>query len=458
MEIQELFVKEKPIYVGACAVYKFTPELAERMVVATAYDEPFNLARTEGEFLHIPRNLYRGPCTIRMDQRVFGVPIQLGVNPKFKPRDEDQSRVIDDSHRLLRSGKNHVINAATGFGKTFCALNIAAKMGLKTLIVVNKADQITGSTGWVASARKFLNISDKDIGIIRQDKCQYKDKKIVVGMIHSLSKEKYPEEIYKEFGLVIFDEVHHIPADTFSIVAGLFYAQFRLGLSATTERSDRKEFIYIAHIGPVMIEAKTTPMSPKVMTMETGWKLPLVHRPVDGRWQLVPLPHDPGKLGAVVVAMSKNAARNNLIVSLIVKAHKKGRWVVVMSELAKDKHLTHLFDLCVAKGIPAEDMGYYVGTMGKKALEEAKTKHVVFATYGMTAEATDVPWWDCLILATPRANVKQAVGRILRTYPDKKQPVVFDLIDGCSKVLRQYAMKRRSIYESEDMGAEIIDL
>ena len=107
-------------------------------------------------------------------------------------------------------------------------------------------------------------------------------------------------------------------------------------------------------------------------------------------------------------------------------------------------------------GVPEEAMAFYVGGMTEKAREEAKTKPVIWATYAMTSEATDIPWLDTAVLATPRANVTQAIGRVLREWPDKNRPVVYDLVDQGFPILEALANKRLSVYRS--LNSEIITL
>ena len=75
------------------------------------------------------------------------------------------------------------------------------------------------------------------------------------------------------------------------------------------------------------------------------------------------------------------------------------------------------------------------------------------ATYGFCAEATDISSLDTLVLGTPRANVLQPVGRILRKHDGKQFPVVLDIVDGNSKVLRGYASSRLKWYY--EIGSEV---
>ena len=67
--------------------------------------------------------------------------------------------------------------------------------------------------------------------------------------------------------------------------------------------------------------------------------------------------------------------------------------------------------------------------MSKIELSHTKKRRVVLGTYKMCSTGTDVPKWDTLVMATPRADVKQSIGRVLRAVDGKKQPVIFDLVD-----------------------------
>jgi len=97
-------------------------------------------------------------------------------------------------------------------------------------------------------------------------------------------------------------------------------------------------------------------------------------------------------------------------------------------------------------GVPPAEIGYYIGGLTEKQRDTAKGKSVIMATYAMTAEATDIPWLDTLVMATPKSDVRQIVGRILRQYEGKKSPIVFDLVDLSSNVFSGYWNTRRRWY------------
>jgi hypothetical protein len=452
-----------PLSVDSCAWFPYSEKLFKSLARESRFEEPYNMATVvaliSAEYqslpphtIGVPREMVPDWKGTPLDKRSVGKPLHMGPCT-YQPRNKEQTQVILQSVGLLHNDQSHIVEASTGFGKTFCALNIAAQMKVKTLIVVTKEDLLTS---WPKEVAKFFPQVTK-VGVIQQNKCET-DCNIVVAMVHSLAQREYDFD-RSEFGLIIFDEVHHMAAETFSRVAAMFPAKYRLGFSATPQRSDGKDPVFHGHIGKVMVKAKLIPMPPKVLIKRTGWKLPRVmRRDSHGNLTRVQLPHEAGKLMHVYVAMAQDGVRNNLIAQIAVQAYNKGRWAIVMSELAEDKHLGILREICKQMGVPDGEMAYYKGGMKKADLEIAKTKRLVFCTYGMTSEATDVPWWDLAILATPRANVMQAAGRVLREHPGKPQPVIIDLVDDDSAILEGYYKARLKQYTGSEMKGTVIHL
>jgi superfamily II DNA or RNA helicase len=299
------------------------------------------------------------------------------------------------------------------------------------------------------------------VGEIRGDKCQVVGTKFCVAMIHSLSKDgKYPPWITNGFGLVIFDECHRVPADQFSAVADMFPALLRLGLSATPDRADGKELVILSHIGPIRAKTVAQLMVPKVLRFHSAWDCPRVLRTdkETGEKKVVRLPHEAGKTAHIEKMLAADSVRNHLLGDMIATAYKKGRKVVVFSTLIE--HLQALHRICRdAFSISGREMGFYVGATSKADKEKrdrAKARQIVFATYSMCSEGTDIPWLDACILAMPRSAVTQPIGRIRREYPDKPQPVVMDIVDADSPVFQGYANSRAKWYKS--IGAEVKDL
>ena len=243
---------------------------------------------------------------------------------------------------------------------------------------------------------------------------------------------------------------HRLGADEFSKAVWQFPARVRIGLSATTQRQDGKDVVFHAHIGPVMVKSEMVPMIPKVLVIKTGWKRPWREKKDGTKYAIEPIP---GRTTWVDRVLAHDPARNKVIVTAIKMMHSKKRNLVVFAETLK--HLEALHKRCLNAGVPYADIGMYVGGMSKAELDKSKSKQVVLATYKMGGEGTNVPWWDACILCTPKSEVTQIIGRVLREYPDKKQPVIMDLWDEDSTVFTRYHKRRLACYEG--VGAVIKD-
>jgi superfamily II DNA or RNA helicase len=281
---------------------------------------------------------------------------------------------------------------------------------------------------------------------------------------------RYPAVDYESFGLVVCDEVHRMGAEQFSQAMWWFPAKLRLGLSATPYRKDGREQVFFGHIGPVALQAHQETLVPRVVIRRSDWQVPRVQRrSTFGDVITVKLPHEAGKLGHINKSVGQHQRRNRIIARFCHTAYTRNRNTVVFSDSLD--HLDRIKSELLRAGVPDDAIGYYVGITGgskarssaysgnKKARqaqrEAAKAKAVVLATYQMASEATDVPWWDTCVLAIPRADVVQIVGRIRREYPDKGLPVVLDIVDEDSPVYAAFAKKRLRWYES--IGCEIRD-
>lgn len=241
-------------------------------------------------------------------------------------------------------------------------------------------------------------------------------------------EDKYPPEMFRYFGLLMLDEVHHMAAECFVQSCQLFSAKYRLGFSATPTRRDGKTQLLHWHVGPILVKGQILESRPKVLVRHTGWCIPTRSTRRGNGWEQVPIPYAPGRMMLVTKAMASSDGRNMEIVNFVVQSYASGRLTLILSEL-REHHLNRLFQMLTNEGVPGQDIGYYVGGMSKTELSHTKQRRVVLGTYAMCSTGTDVPKWDTLVMATPRADVKQAIGRVLRSVEGKKQPVIFDLVD-----------------------------
>ena len=467
VEVELWKMRTAPLMVGGGAVYpskKGWMEIGDRK--AKYPDEEgnttFNLFREVGPPEHrriwVPRNMVDHFITPDIDKREAGVDVDFASS--FAPRNKEQARCIAEASSLLKLQQSFMFRAPTGFGKTWCSSQIIANVGKKTIVVVTKEDIVEQ---WVKAFEKCLGLSpSREIGFIAGDTCDTSNKAIVIAMVQSLAKEeRYPESSFRGFGFAIWDECHRIGADFFAQSCFRVPALLRMGVSATPRRKDGREEVLHAHIGPVRVSSDAVPMTPRVIITQSPWHCPTERR-MDKAGRIVidsvtqipiqfPISHSPAKCGHVVKMIVHCHARNKIAVDFIGQCYKAGRKILVQSD--QKEHLEIVASLLPSVNIPVQQIGFYVGGLKSRQRENAAAKRVVMATYQMTAEATDIPELDTLVMLTPKSDVEQIVGRILRFLPDKLEPVVFDIQDNSSPLFSGYAQARRKWYSA--IGAAV---
>jgi superfamily II DNA or RNA helicase len=447
-----------PLLIGAGAIYPFSEKLLEEGERETRYGEEYNMFRVFGVEPHqkiiVPRNMAPNTgitaAATTKDLRSNGVPYKFTSN--FKPRNDEQARVIAEAVKLLRMNTNFMVQAPTGFGKGASAMDIIAKVGLKTIVVVTKEDI---RDQWIAEAKKTLGLElGNGVGLIQGDVCNVVGQGIVIAMVHSLAKEaRYPESVFRDFGLMIFDECHRVGADYFSQSCYRIPARKRMGISATPDRKDGREEVLEAHLGRVMVKSEAAPMTPRIMVRKSPWECPLtkVKDKKTGGSRVGTIPHGPTNCGHIINMLMKHHERNRMMARLIAAAYRQGRTVMAQSD--RKEHLEIIAPMIAAEGVPPVNINYYVGGMKEEDRAKSKKGRIILCTYQMTAEATDIPGADTLVMMTPKSDVRQIVGRVIRFLPDKKEPLVFDLVDYSSPLFSGYAKARQEWYKS--VGAKI---
>ena len=124
--------------------------------------------------------------------------------------------------------------------------------------------------------------------------------------------------------------------------------------------------------------------------------------------------------------------------------------------LAHNKSLiTYLHDAITHRKIADGSVGYYIGGMKEAALKLSESKKVIIATYAMASEGLDIKTLTSLILASPKTDVCQSVGRILRQK--HSSPLVIDIIDAHDIFMSQW-YKRRKYYKSQNYKVLVCDI
>ena len=356
---------------------------------------------------------------------------------------ENQIPIVD---AYMKSTKTTVgggiICVPCGYGKTVIALHIMAQLKKKTLIVVHKSFLMNQ---WIDRIKFFLNDSVR-IGRIQAKVCDVKEKDIVLGMLQSISMKDYPEEVFRGFGLAVFDECHHLSAEVFSRALFKVSPKYLLGLSATPQRADGLAKVFKWFLGNIVYHIKGR----EGENVEVRC---IVFDDDSPRYRTVLLNYR-GKINysRMITNICSYSRRTKFIVRMLKILLKGTRKILLLSD--RREHLEIIKEYLDRKGI--DKSGYYIGGMNQKDLEKSSQKQLILATYAMASEGFDVPTLDTLILASPKSDIIQSVGRILRkrSYERDIHPLVIDIVDPFS-IFKRQADKRRRYYKK--CNYEIID-
>jgi superfamily II DNA or RNA helicase len=135
-----------------------------------------------------------------------------------------------------------VVVLPTGAGKTHLAVLAIEQKRRSTLVVVPTLDLVRQ---WYDLLRTSFGV---DVGVIGGG--EYRIEPLTVTTYDSAYL--HMENIGNRFGLVVFDECHHLPGESYALSARQCLAPFRLGLTATKERADGRDSLLDDLVGPVV--------------------------------------------------------------------------------------------------------------------------------------------------------------------------------------------------------------
>jgi superfamily II DNA or RNA helicase len=282
------------------------------------------------------------------------------------------------------------------------------------------------------------------VGLWRRDQEPNGSEDVVITMVQSIMGRDYDGSCYEGFGTIITDEVHRFSAPLWSNAIGRFDARYRVGLTATPDRSDGLERVFMSHIGSIEHEVRGNLLSADIYPIEFNYTYPMKDYILwDGQVSISKL----------ITVLAKDDMRSEVIIDYAVRSLMTGRKVLILCD--RRQHVTYLAFKCSERleSLRAlrEDMpkdlrvAAYLGGMKASEREDAEGADLIIGTYSMAQEGLDIPRLDTLFLASPKTNVTQAIGRILRPHPDKKKPVVLDFIDNVG-MLKGFARKRKKQY------------
>lgn len=170
----------------------------------------------------------------------------------FLLRDYQQSAMRAFYAEGATTGGSGVVVLPCGAGKTILGMGIMEKVASWTLIVVTN---ITAARQWIDELLDKTTLTEDEVAEYSGERKAIKPVTIATYQILTWRKDKtsgFPHFTLfdkKEWGLVLYDEVHLLPAPIFRITAQI-QAKRRLGLTATLIREDGREGDVFSLIGP----------------------------------------------------------------------------------------------------------------------------------------------------------------------------------------------------------------
>jgi superfamily II DNA or RNA helicase len=365
-----------------------------------------------------------------IDKRSRGEAIQCDFRGTLRDK---QTTVINTFLPNLHANHGGVLVLPCGFGKTTLAIYIASLLKRKTLIIVNTS---VLATQWAERIEQFTGLQVSTI----QGKNFDTSMPFCVGMIQTLYKHTFQYDL-SCFGLLIVDEAHHLSSRQFYKCTSKINAFYRIGLSATPDRKDGCTDLLYHTLGPIGATAATEVHgSCRVYSVLIDAYVEVEY--IRRRGEKTPC------VSKMITNICADMHRSSVIIAWVLRCTKVKRKIIVLAD--RLDLLRYIGSL-----LPPDLFGFVIGKMNEADVAISKTKQVLLGTYAYVAEGFDLAALDTCILASPRKDIIQSVGRILRLHPTKKSPLIIDILDNVWLFKKQYKERRK--YYVDVLHASITD-
>lgn len=405
--------------------------------------EPFSIYRESPNKFYVPR--YFGVDTFG-DFTENKIPTGDDIDIKFTgDLREYQINIVDKYINFVKDSGGGLLDVDPGKGKTVMGLYIIAKLKKKTLVIVHKSFLLNQ---WIERIQQFLPTAR--VGKIQGQIIDIENKDIVIGMLQSLSQKEYPENLFDSFGLTIYDETHHLGAEVFSRCMMKTITNYTLGLSGTMQRKDGLTKVFKMFLGDIIHKEKTDTKEHKVIVKAIHYKVD------DEDFNEIKYDYRGNPLYSTMISKLCSYNHRSEFILKVLETELRNNNEQQIMILAHNKSLiTYLHQAIEHRNIAT--VGYYIGGMKEADLKISEGKKVIIATYAMASEGLDIKTLTTLIMASPKTDVCQSIGRILRTK--HTSPLVVDIIDKHDifenqwHKRRQYYMKQKyNIISTDNIG------
>jgi DNA excision repair protein ERCC-3 len=347
-------------------------------------------------------------------------------------------------------GGSGVVVLPCGAGKTIVGIVALAKLQKSTLVLT------TGITSVKQWRRELLDKTDLDESLIGEFTGESKEIRPITLATYQIvtyrpaKGEDFPHfEIFnkRDWGLIIYDEVHLLPAPVFRVTADI-QARRRLGLTATLVREDGREGDVFTLIGPKKYDVPWRVLESKGWIAEAACSEVRCGLPDEFRMEYAVAPWRQKYRLA-----SENPIKDDVVGALVEK-HAEHRVLIIGQYLEQLRRLARRFRLPLITGQTSqvEREALY------KDFRDGNLKRLILSKVGNFA--LDLPDANVLIQVSgtfgSRQEEAQRLGRVLRPKTDGKGAHFYTLVTRDTKEL-DFALHRQLFLTEQGYSYEILD-
>jgi superfamily II DNA or RNA helicase len=339
-----------------------------------------------------------------------------------------------------------VLSATTAFGKTVVAAWLVSKRKVNTLILVHRKQL---QEQWIERLLTFLDLPRDAIGRIGGGR-KKPTGRIDVAVIQSVVRKGVVTDLISEYGHIIVDECHHLPASTFELVVRHSKARFITGLSATVTRKDGHHPIITMRCGPIRYRVNAREQAAAHPFDHTVLVRPTTFHPQKPTHENLRI-----QFQDLYGELITDPDRNQLICNDVIQAVQNNRSPIILTE--RNEHLDLLFQqltpdikhiFVLRGGMSTKKINIVINQIKDVPPNESR---VLLATGRFIGEGFDDARLDTLFLTLPvswRGTIAQYVGRLHRLYDQKNEVQVYDYADLNVPMLERMFNRRCRAYEA----------
>lgn len=354
---------------------------------------------------------------------------------KLRPYQRDTIAAVVDARR--RGARRLCVSLPTGSGKTVIFSRLAAMANRQVLVLAHRSELLSQARDKLLRTLHEQGRTDAVVEIEQASSRASADADVVVASLRTLHPDRLDRvKQTRDFGLIIYDECHHAPADDNLRILrqlGVFDDDWDgtlLGFTATTMRADGKG---LDTVFEEIVYSRTLPEM-----IADGYLTPLRGYRIATHADLTHVGGGGADLNQEELAQAVNIEdRNALVARGIQELARDRRTIVFCVTVAHARNLARALN---ALGVRA---GLIHGEMKKEDREQvlamfADSQLQAITNVGVLTEGFDDPGVSCVAMARPTKSVglyTQMVGRGMRLAPGKQDCLVLDFVDVSSMSL-----------------------